>query len=98
MWLLKMVVGVLPHLEVGLLLPYKTLIHLCSKKNLSTVAYFEAPKLIQSQNGWKISYCKSYMPFQKYIGQNMNDDTFISGWDFVSKLSNISQKMIKTEN
>ena len=28
----------------------------------------------------------------------MNDDTFISGWDFVSKLSNISQKMIKTEN
>ena len=29
------------------------------------------------------------MPFQKYIGQNMNDDTFISGWDFVSKLSNI---------
>ena len=38
------------------------------------------------------------MPFQKYIGQNMKDDTFISGWDFVSKLSNISQKMIKTEN
>ena len=37
------------------------------------------------------------MPFQKYIGQNMKDDTFISGWDFVSKLSNISQKMIETE-
>ena len=38
------------------------------------------------------------MPFQKYIGQNMKDDTFISGWDIVSKLSNIGQKMIKTEN
>ena len=46
----------------------------------------------------KISYSKSYMPFQKYICQNMNNDTFISGWDIVSKSSNISQKMIKTEN
>ena len=92
-----MVIGVLPHLEVGLHLPYKTLINLYSKKISQQLATLKLQDLYNHRTVGNV-WLKKLHAIPK-IYRPKYERWHIHFWlGFCFKIVKHQSKMIKTEN